>query len=190
MPSGIGVVNNGNVIPKTILSIRLCQDMMDRTQETQPWEELYRYWLDRHVDGHPPTRAQIDPMIDLHHLASNLIVIDIRPDGSEYRLIGSQVVSHFGVDATGKPVGATSVDPIQVNAWRAAIEVTAREQMPRLLVSHYPRAEKTKTIAVLLPLAPDADGVVKIFAATFFGGPFPNIGAYKGLTVSYVVMGA
>lgn len=127
-------------------------------------------------------------MIDLHHLASNLIVIDIRPDGSEYRLIGSQVVSHFGVDATGKQIGATNVDPIQVAAWRAAVEATARELKPRLLVSHYPNAEKTKTIAVLLPLAPDADEVVKVFAATFFGGPFPDIGAYKGLTVTYVVL--
>ncbi len=161
---------------------------MDRTQETPPWEELYRYWLARHVDGHPPTRAQIDPMIDLHHLASHLNVIDIRPEGSEYRLIGSQVVNHFGVDATGKQVGASSVDPIQVNAWRTAVEATAREQRPRLLVSHYPNAEKTKTIAVLMPLAPDADGAVKIFAATFFGGPFPDIAAYKGLTITNVVL--
>jgi hypothetical protein len=162
--------------------------MMDRTPETQPWEELYRYWLDRHADGHPPTRAQIDPMIDLRHLASNLIVIDIHPDGSEYRLIGSQVVNHFGVDATGKQVGASSVDPIQVTAWRDAVDATAREQKPRLLVSYYPAAEKTRAIAVLLPLAPDVDGVVKLFAATFFGGPFPDISAYEGLTLTNVVL--
>jgi hypothetical protein len=157
-------------------------------QETQPWEELYRYWLVRHVDGCPPTRADIDPMIDLHQMASNLIVIDIRPEGPEYRLIGSQVVDHFGVDATGKQVGASSVDSIQLDAWRAAVDATAHEQRPRLLVSYYRNAERTKVIAVLMPLAPDAVGVVKLFAATFFGGPFPDISAYKGLTMTMVVL--
>ena len=66
---------------------------MDSPSETPPWEELYRYWLDRHADGKPPTRAAIDPMIDLRHLASNLIIIDVHSDRAEYRLVGSQVVS-------------------------------------------------------------------------------------------------
>ena len=28
------------------------------------WRDLYFYWRDRHVDGHPPGRADIDPPID------------------------------------------------------------------------------------------------------------------------------
>jgi hypothetical protein len=161
---------------------------MDNAQDTQPWEELYRYWADRHVDGQPPKRTDIDPMIDLRHMASNLIVIDILPEGPEYRLVGSQVVNHFGVDQTGKQVGTSSVDPIQLNAWRTAVEATAREQKPHLVVSHYPGADKTKTIALLMPLTPDADGAVKLFAATFFDGPFPDTSAYKDLSVTRVVL--
>jgi hypothetical protein len=159
---------------------------MDRTPETPPWEELYRYWLDRHVGGKPPTRAAIDPMIDLHHLAPNLIIIDVHPDRSEYRLVGSQVVNHFGVDHTGKYVGTSGVDPVQLKAWQATVDFVTHQHKPKLLVSHYPHADKSKTIALLLPLTPEPDGVVKLLGATFFGWPFPDIGAYPELVFETV----
>jgi hypothetical protein len=162
--------------------------MMNSASETPPWEELYRYWLDRHVDGKPPTRADIDPMIDLRHLASNLIIIAIRPEGSEYRLVGSEVVNHFGVDHTGKSVGTSGVDETQLGAWRKTVDFVAREGKPHMLVSHYPGAGKSKTIALVLPLSPSADGVKKLFGATFFGGPFPDAGAYPELSVEMVLL--
>lgn len=161
---------------------------MSAAQDIEPWEELYRYWLARHVEGRPPRRADIDPMIDLPHLASNLVVIDFRAEGAEYRLIGSKVVNHFGVDHTGKRVGTSGVDKKQVAAWRRTIDAVAREGRAHLLVSHYPGADKTQTIALLLPLAPDADGVMKILGATFFGGPFPRTGAFKDLSVATLVV--
>jgi hypothetical protein len=159
---------------------------MDSTSETPPWEELYRYWLGRHVDGKPPTRSGIDPMIDLRHLASNLILIDAYPDRSEYRLVGSQVVNHFGVDHTGKRVGTSDVDATQLRAWQATVDFVTRQRKPKLLVSHYPGAEKSKTIALVLPLTPEADGVVKLFGATFFDWPFPDADAYPELAVEKV----
>jgi hypothetical protein len=159
---------------------------MDSASETPPWEEFYRYWRDGHADGKPPTRAAIDPMIDLRHLASNLIIIDVHSDRAEYRLVGSQVVSHFGVDHTGKYVGTSSVDPVQLMAWQATADYVARQRKPKMLVSHYPGADKSKTIAMLLPLTPDADGVVKLFGATFFGWPFPDTSGYPELVVEKV----
>jgi hypothetical protein len=165
------------------------QDIMDRASETPPWEELYRYWLDRHAAGKPPTRAAIDPMIDLRHLASNLIIIGVHPGGAEYRLVGSQVVSHFGVDHTGKHVGTSTVDPVQLKAWQATVGFVSHQHKPKLLVSYYPRAEKSKTIAMLLPLTPETDGVMKLLGATFFGWPFPDTGAYPELAVETVELG-
>jgi hypothetical protein len=159
---------------------------MDSAPETPPWEELYRYWLDRHVDGKPPTRAGIDPMIDLRNLAPNLILIDAYPDRAEYRLVGSQVVNHFGVDHTGKYVGTSSVDPLQLRAWQATVDFVAHQRKPKLLVSHYPGAGKSKTIALLVPLTPEADGVVKLFGATFFDWPFPDAAAYPEVVVEKV----
>jgi hypothetical protein len=161
---------------------------MSNAQGIEHWEELYRYWLSRHVDGQPPRRSDIDPMIDLAHMAANLIMIELRPDGPEYRLVGSTVVKHFGVDRTGKLVGTSGVDVKQLTAWRSAVVSAARDGLPRLLVSHYPGAEKSQTIALVLPLAPDPEGTVKLFAGTFFGRPFPNTGAFKDLIVSKVAL--
>jgi len=161
---------------------------MDSASETPPWEELYRYWRDRHVGGKPPTRAAIDPMIELRHLASHLIIIEVHAGRSEYRLVGSTVVDHFGVDHTGKLVGTSDVDEQQVKAWRNTVDFVARERKPYLLLSHYPGAEKTKTIAMLMPLSPDPDGVVKLLGATFFGWPFPDTAAYPELIVETVVL--
>ena len=159
---------------------------MDRAPETMPWEELYRYWLDRHADGKPPTRAAIDPMIDLHHMASNLILIDVFPGRSEYRLIGSQVVRHFGVDHTGKTVGTSTVDETQVAAWRKTVEYVASQEKPFMLASHYRGGDKAKVIALLLPLTPSANGIRKLFGATFFDQPFPDIAAYPDLPLKLV----
>jgi hypothetical protein len=162
---------------------------MDTAPETPSWEELYRYWLDRHAGGKPPTRAAIDPMIDLHHMASHLVLIDIVDGRAEYRLVGSQVVSHFGADRTGKPVGSSNVDPTQVAAWSKTVEHVAAQDKPYMLVSHYPGAEKSKVIALLMPLTPEADGVGKVFAGLFFGMPFPDTAAYPDLPVRMVALG-
>ena len=162
---------------------------MTSPQLIEPWDELYRYWQARHVAGRPPRRADIDPMIDLPHMASNLIIIEVRPEGAQYRLVGSDVVNHFGVDHTGKPVGTSTVDPIQLTAWRDAVEAVARGGSPHMLVAHYAGAEKSQTIALVLPLAPDADGVARVFGATFFGRPFPDATAFKDLAVGDVVLG-
>lgn len=64
------------------------------------WRELYSYWRDRHVDGVAPTRADIDPPIDIPKLLPNIIIFD-RVDGHfRIRLAGSEVVRRAGRDAT------------------------------------------------------------------------------------------
>jgi len=66
------------------------------------WRDLYFYWRDRHVDGRPPSRAQIDPPLDLPRLLPNLILYD-RVDGDfRVRLAGSEIVRRGGRDATGR----------------------------------------------------------------------------------------
>ena len=159
---------------------------MNRAQEHTPWEELYRYWLERHANGKPPTRAEIDPMIDLHNLASNLILIDVLPGRFEYRLVGSQVVRHFGVDHTGKLVGTSGVDKTQLDAWSETVAHVANAGKPFMLASHYPEAAKAKVIALLLPLSADGDGARKLFGAIFFDQPFPDMAAYPDLPLKRV----
>jgi hypothetical protein len=65
------------------------------------WRELYSYWRERHRDGAPPSRADIDPPIDIPKLLPNIIIFD-RVDGHfRIRLAGSEVVRRAGRDATG-----------------------------------------------------------------------------------------
>jgi hypothetical protein len=162
--------------------------MMTSSQESEHWEELYRYWRSRHVGGLPPRRADIDPMIDLSNMASNLILIELRPEGAAYRLVGTDVVRHFGVDHTGKTVGTSGGDPKQIDAWRLSLEVAARDGSPKMLVSHYPGAAKSQAIAMLLPLSPDADGVQRVFGGAFFGRPFPRPDLFPELSIETVTL--
>lgn len=161
---------------------------MKNTSNPEPWEEFYRYWLSKHVGARPPARSEIDPMIDLPHLASNLIVIGVRDGHAEYHLVGSNVVTHFGVDHTGKTVGTSGIDAIQLSAWRDAVEAAVLAGKPQILVSYYKGAEKSQTIAMLLPLTPGADGAKKLLGATFFGYPFPSDGALGGLPIKKVAL--
>ncbi len=161
---------------------------MPSSQNSEHWEELYRYWRSRHVDGSPPRRADIDPMIDLSNMASNLIVIELRPEGAAYRLVGSDVVRHFGVDHTGKPVGTSGIDPTQRAAWSRSLEVVARQGNPKMLVAHYPGAAKSQAIALLLPLSPDPDGVKRVFGGAFFGRPFPRDDLFPDLPIETVTL--
>jgi hypothetical protein len=55
-----------------------------------------------------------------------------------------------------------------------------------MLASHYPGAARAKVIALLLPLTPDADGTKKLFGATFFDQPFPDVAAYPELPLQLV----
>jgi hypothetical protein len=162
---------------------------MEIPRDIDPWEALYRYWLAKHVAGRPPARADIDPMIDVPHLAQNLIVIEYDAAGSRYRLVGSQVVRRFGADNTGKPVGSSGVEERQLKIWREAIETAARHGRPTLLASRYAGADRAKTVGLLLPLTPDADGVMKLLGGTFFDQPYPNADPYPELPVQELVLG-
>jgi hypothetical protein len=66
------------------------------------WRELYCYWRGRHIDGRPPSRADIDPPIDIPKLLANLIILDRVGAHCRIRLAGSDVVRRGGRDATGR----------------------------------------------------------------------------------------
>ncbi len=110
------------------------------------------------------------------------------PGGSEYRLVGSQVVSHFGVDHTGKIVGTSGVDKTQIDAWSSTVAYVASQEKPFMLASHYPGAGRARVIALLLPLTPDGDGARKLFGGTFFDQPFPDVAAYPDLPLQLVAL--
>ena len=54
------------------------------------------------------------------------------------------------------------------------------------LVGVLPGIGPLTTIAMLLPLTPETDGVMKLLGATFFGWPFPDTAAYPEMIVEKV----
>src|SRR5208283_4153984 len=73
------------------------------------WRDLYAYWRDHHVDGRPPTRAEIAPPLEIPRLLPNLMLIDIEDEGFRVRVAGSELTRRAGYDGTG-----TLLDPVRM----------------------------------------------------------------------------
>jgi hypothetical protein len=73
------------------------------------WRDLYYYWLERHVDGRAPGRADIDPPLQVPQLLPNLILFDRVDSEFRIRLAGSEVVRRGGRDATGRTLNKDMV---------------------------------------------------------------------------------
>ena len=63
---------------------------------------LYRYWESKRGDRTMPARADIDPA-EIPALLPLILLVDVLGPGNyRYRLTGTEIVSNFGVDVTGK----------------------------------------------------------------------------------------
>jgi hypothetical protein len=135
----------------------------------EPWEQLYQYWLSKNIDGRPPARANLDPMIEIPHLARHLMILDILPDGYQYRLAGSEIAARLGGELTGRRVGRTTATESQ---WHDLLDIVSREQKPLIVTTEMPPPGFGKRLAVVLPLV-DASGKSEcILAGLFFGSDF------------------
>ena len=68
---------------------------------------LFQYWGEMRGDREMPTRADFDPL-KIPDLLPYIFLIDVPADGKPlvYRLVGTAIVSLFGQEMTGQPVGA------------------------------------------------------------------------------------
>lgn len=69
----------------------------------QRLRRLYAYWCDRHVDGRPPSRAELDPL-DFPYAVGFVTLIDVEhePVRFRFRLVASPVTRHLGYELTGR----------------------------------------------------------------------------------------
>jgi hypothetical protein len=139
----------------------------------EPWRELYRYWRSKHVDGHPPSRDTLDPPLEIPHQAHNLLLIDILPQGLEYRLVGTNFVKGAGLDMTGMMVGASGLHAHVIDVWKAGMAAAHETGQPQLLAGRFAPHVTAGLTMLLLPLAASADGIPKIMGGLFVEGQFP-----------------
>jgi hypothetical protein len=114
------------------LDLRHSNHSSPKKPETMPerhWKQLYHYWLSKHVDDKVPSRADIDPVIDIPQLVKNLILLDAKNEFT-YRLIGSEAVERHGMDMTGRKSGSSGKAPKAISEWKAALDYVARELRP------------------------------------------------------------
>ncbi len=135
------------------------------------WKQLHHYWLSKHVDGRVPSRADIDPVIDIPQLVKNLMLIDAR-DNFTYRLVGSEVVERHGMNMTGRISGTSGQNPKAVAEWRTAVDYVATEVKPRLLLARIGNNDIALNVMILLPLADRAGEIEMLLVGSFYNEHF------------------
>jgi hypothetical protein len=152
------------------------------TSHTELWRELFDYWKSKqHADGRPPSRRDLDPIVDIPHLAGNLILFDVRPDGYRYRLIGSANTIRWGEDLTGKMLGSGLRPPRVVPGWRAVYDMVSQDRKPRIVISRMKAGDQTKHILVVMPLSDDAGAIDCLLVGVFYEGDFRRGEQIEGL---------
>jgi len=140
---------------------------------TEPWRELYRYWRDKHVGGRPPTRDDLDPPLEIPRLAHNLMLVDVTPQGLEYRLVGTNFTKGAGIDMTGMMVGQSGLHAHVIAQWSRAMKEATQTGEARFVVGRFAPHVTAKVEMLMLPLSPSADGTPKILGGMFVEGTFP-----------------
>ena len=140
-----------------------------------PWKELLDYWRAKHQDSRPPSRSDIDPVIEIPQLVANLLLADIVPGGYRYRLVGSAVVERHREEMTGKLAG-TSKFLERVSADLIAnYDAVRTEQKPRIMVSGAAATDHAGAVTVILPLVSKAGETEMILIGVFYDRRFEPV---------------
>jgi hypothetical protein len=91
--------------------------------------ELYKHWDARRVAGSIPMRSNIDPL-DIVRVLPFVALAERRHDGYFWRLIGTEIVAHFGTDHTGEAYGAHFWPPAFVAATIATFDEALEREAP------------------------------------------------------------
>lgn len=141
--------------------------------------DLYRYWEGKRRGRAMPARADIDPL-ELRQQLANLILVDVAgaPPQFRIRLAGTDIVSRYGAELTGK-----ALDDIDLGSDLAAIkeqyEATVFKQTPTYC-RHYIETKKHKLLRyerLLMPLSADGSTVNMLLGGIY---PLPAEVAVEG----------
>jgi hypothetical protein len=151
----------------------------------EPWKELLVYWQGKHVDGRPPSRRDIDPAVDLPHLAANLLIADVVAEGYRYRLVGSAVVERHKQEMTGKLAGSSHFMQHVKPQLFENYDAVRTEQTPRLLKTGVVGAEYAEAETIILPLVAKTGETEMLLVGVFYDRRFDGIDHIDYLTVTY-----
>jgi len=132
--------------------------------------KLHGYWLGKKQHRLGPARTDIDPA-ELRHLLPHLFMVDVekRPLRYRFRLVGTAIVSSFGLDITGRyleEVGFSDQAP-SVQAHYGAVVATGEPSCHQV---HFTRGNG-RFLAyerLILPLSSDGRSVDMLLGGICF----------------------
>jgi len=151
----------------------------------EAWKQLYDYWLSKHVDGRPPTRAELDPPVEVPRLLAHIMLIDV-VDGSRfrYRLVGSSYWDRYGFELTGSWIEGRI--PAEAD-FRGTLQAVHDDGIARLLTSPVPDHPERLHVGIVLPLSDAEGGIAHILAGIFFAQDLADQPRVGRLTVREVL---
>jgi hypothetical protein len=150
----------------------------------EPWQELLDYWRAKHIDGRPPARRDIDPVIEIPKLAANLMLADILEDGYRYRLVGSAIVARHNQDLTGQMAGGSRLMRGVRSTLLANYDAVRLEQTPRLMITGPSLIDRAREVNLILPLIDRTGRTEMIVIGVFYDAQFERKGEIADITVS------
>jgi hypothetical protein len=131
-------------------------------------KDLVAYWRKNHVNGRPPSRAQIDPPSQIPELLPNLLLVDAIAEGFRMRVIGSEIVKRIGRDNTGIILKPEPGPYSHISAMMGFFQETVSKSEPVYFSSRDGQSTAAGINGVLLPLLGEAGSVTQILGGIFY----------------------
>ncbi|MDB5397554.1 MAG: hypothetical protein JWM91_5060 [Rhodospirillales bacterium] len=132
------------------------------------WRDLYIYWRDSHRQGRPPSRADIDPPLQIPRLLPNLFLMELVGSHFRVRLVGSDIARRAGRDSTGQILDPTVMPERAIPAFAILLQRAAETCAPRLYSAGPGTQTNLRAIGILLPLVDRTNAVEMILGGLFY----------------------
>jgi hypothetical protein len=126
---------------------------------TESLRPALAYWREKRGAARAPRWDQLDPVLEIPSLLARIFVVDVESDGGyRFRLLGSEIITRAGRNATGRRFETLYPDELLVELCAIYGEVCTLVE-PRLFRDRPPDGSRRHTSTLLLPLI-DRDGRV------------------------------
>jgi hypothetical protein len=132
------------------------------------WRDLYEYWLGKNRDNRPPTRADLDPPLEIPRLLPNIYIMDMIEEGFRARVIGSEITRRAGRDNTGRMLDPVTMQDRAVPAYAILLRRVVETQAPLIYSAGRGSVARFAAIGLLLPLMGQDETVEMILGGLFY----------------------
>lgn len=135
--------------------------------------EMLDYWRAR-SPCQVPARADLDPLLDIPHLAPDLFMVDVISGGADFivRLVGTRLVERYGRDTTGMSILELS-SGTYLEAILALMRACLQRRRPIYSVTDYLHPEKSHLTVerLIVPLRHHGPEVEILLVLQLFHAP-------------------